>query len=64
MLRIMMNHCYILEYKVVDSKGREKTPKHAGVFKNIEKLEEEKLRILQSSKNRISFQVYVNESFF
>ena len=60
----MMSPCYILEYKVVDSKGREKTPKHVGVFTSLELLDREKEKILESSKNRISFQVYVNERIF
>lgn len=60
----MMSQCYILEYKVVDSKGREKTPKHVGVFSSVDQLDKEKEKILLSNKNRISFQVYVNERIF
>lgn len=59
-----MNPCFILEYKVVDSRGREKTPKHVGVFSDLNRLEIEKQKIIDSSKNRISFQVYVNERLF
>ena len=59
-----MNPCFILEYKTVDSKGREKNPKHVGVFSDINRLENEKQRILESNKNRITFQVYVSERLF
>lgn len=59
-----MDHCYILEYKERDSKGREKNSKHVGVYKTLEDLEKKKDEILRSINKQISFQVYVSEKVF
>ena len=59
-----MRTCYILEYKYLDTKGREKNPKHVGVFKTLEQIDKKKNEILSSVKEKLTFQVYVHESVF
>ena len=58
-----MKTSYILEYKVVDSKGREKNSKHVGVFGSLDKLEQKKQEILNMVGQNLSFQIYTNESW-
>lgn len=58
-----MKTSYILEYKVVDSKGREKNSKHVGVFSSLDKLEHKKQEILNNIGQNLSFQIYTNESW-
>ena len=56
-----MKTTYILEYKQVDSKGREKNSKHVGVFGSLDKLEQKKQEILNMVGQTVSFQIYTNE---
>lgn len=58
-----MKTSYILEYKVVDSKGREKNSKHVGVFGSLDKLEEKKQEIMSAGGQNLSFQIYTNQSW-
>lgn len=58
-----MKTSYILEYKVVDSKGREKNSKHVGVFGSLDKLEEKKQEIMSVVGQNLSFQIYTNQSW-
>jgi hypothetical protein len=59
-----MTKFFTLEYKTTDSKGREKTPKFAGVFRNLDDLESAKNKLLQDVSNRLSFHVYTHEQIF
>ena len=59
-----MRVLFTLEYKQVDSKGREKTPKFLGVFNNLEKLEKVKSKVTSEMGDNISFQVYTSEHPF
>lgn len=59
-----MRTLFILEYKLIDSKGREKTPKFLGVFNDMNKLEQVKSETLAKLGDNISFHVYVSESPF
>lgn len=58
-----MRTMYVLEYKDIDSKGREKNSRHVGVFSDIETLELAKETILKKEDSKISFQVYTTESW-
>jgi len=62
--KVKMGPLYILEYKELDSRGREKNSKHVGVFKTIDDLEKKKAEILHTLTKQISFQVYVSEKVF
>lgn len=55
---------FTLEYKLVDSKGREKAPKFLGVFDCLNKLESVKQSTLKQHGDNISFHVYVSEHPF
>lgn len=60
-----MRTVYILEYKSVDSKGREKNARHVGAFSDLEGLELAKQAILKKYEDsKISFHVHANESWF
>lgn len=59
-----MRTLFTLEYKQVDSKGREKTPKFLGVFNDLEKVEEVKKTTIEKFGDNISFQVYISEHPF
>lgn len=58
-----MRTCYVLEYKEIDSKGREKNSRHAGVFSSLEALEEMKNVIQAKSKKNLSFHVHTSQSW-
>jgi hypothetical protein len=58
-----MRTFYILEYKEMDSKGREKNAKHVGVFSTLESLEEAKKSIQTNSQKNLAFHVHVSESW-
>lgn len=56
---------YTLEYKLMDSKGRERSASYVGVYKEIEKLEEAKEKIIKYNPDTsFSFQVYTHEPMF
>ena len=59
-----MRSIYVLEYKVADSRGREKNAQFAGVFKSLEDIEKAKNILLEGKKQNITFQVYNSQSFF
>ena len=59
-----MKEFYTLEYKTMDSKGREKNAKFVGVFMTAEDLENAKKTILGKATNNISFQVYNHNNIF
>ena len=59
-----MRRFYSLEYKTMDSKGREKNAKFVGIFLTEEEIEKAKTQILSESNNNISFQVYNHEHVF
>ena len=59
-----MRKFYSLEYKTMDSKGREKNAKFVGIFLSQEEIEKAKTQILRETNNRISFQVYNHEHVF
>ena len=59
-----MRKFYSLEYKTMDSKGREKNAKFVGIFLSQEEIEKAKTQILSETKNKISFQVYNHEHVF
>jgi hypothetical protein len=58
-----MRTCYVLEYKEIDSKGREKNARHVGVFSSLEALEEIKNVIQAKSKKNLSFHVHTSQSW-
>lgn len=58
-----MRTVYILEYRSIDSKGREKNAKHVGVFSDLESLEKVKEHILSKVDSKISFHVYTSNSW-
>jgi hypothetical protein len=58
-----MRTCYVLEYKEIDSKGREKNARHVGVFSSLETLEEMKNVIQAKSKKNLSFHVHTSQSW-
>jgi hypothetical protein len=58
-----MRTCYVLEYKEIDSKGREKNARHVGVFSSLEALEEMKNVIQAKSKKNLSFHVHTSQSW-
>jgi len=59
-----MKEFYVLEYKVMDSKGREKNAQFAGVFNSLSTLTSAKNKLLKECKNKISFQVYNHNHIF
>ena len=59
-----MRKFYSLEYKTMDSKGREKNAKFVGIFLTEEEIEKAKTQILSETNNNISFQVYNHEHVF
>ena len=59
-----MRKFYSLEYKTMDSKGREKNAKFVGIFLSEEEIEKAKAKILRETDNNISFQVYNHEHIF
>ena len=58
-----MKISYILEYKLVDSKGRQKNSKHVGVFGSLETLEQKKQESMNLVGQNLSFQIYTNQSW-
>ena len=58
-----MKISYILEYKLIDSKGRQKNSKHVGVFGSLENLEQKKQEIMTLVGQNLSFQIYTNQSW-
>lgn len=58
-----MREFYVLEYKTIDSKGREKNAQFAGIFTSADDLSKAK-EILSDKNNRISFQVYNHNNIF
>ena len=58
-----MRSFYSLEYKTIDSKGREKNAQFVGIFKTKEEIEKAKNKLLEN-KDKISFQVYNHEHVF
>jgi hypothetical protein len=58
-----MRTCYVLEYKEIDSKGREKNARHVGVFSSLDTLEEMKNVIQTKSKKNLSFHVHTSQSW-
>ena len=59
-----MKEFYTLEYKTMDSKGREKNAKFVGVFMTSDDIEKAKKSILQKVTNNVSFQVYNHNNIF
>ena len=59
-----MRTVFVLEYKDIDSKGREKNATHVGVFSSVDKLEEAKSNIISQLGSKISFQVYDSETVY
>ncbi len=59
-----MRRFFSLEYKTMDSKGREKNAKFVGIFKSEEEIEKAKMKILSKTSNKISFQVFNHEHVF
>lgn len=59
-----MKNFFTLEYKEIDSKGREKNQKYVGVFKDIASLESKKNELLNNLNNNVSFYVYSHQSVF
>ena len=59
-----MRTCYILEYKDIDSKGREKNARHVGVFKSLDEVEKKKNEILSSTDKKISMSVHISNNVF
>lgn len=59
-----MRQFFILEYKEVDTKGREKNSRHVGVFSSLEAIENAKQSILAKTNKNLSFHVHVSESWF
>lgn len=56
---------YTLEYKIMDSKGREKNTSFVGVYKNIEDLEKQKNNIINLNPSKsFSFQIYNHQNLF
>ena len=54
---------YTLEYKQLDNRGREKTPKYVGVFKSLDQIQQKKEEMLQKNSS-ISFQIYSHTHTF
>ena len=61
---LSMRKFYSLEYKTMDSKGREKNAKFVGIFLTKEEIEKAKTKLMEESDNNISFQVYNHEHVF
>ena len=59
-----MSEYYTLEYKNIDSKGREKNAKFVGVFLTLQQLDNAKKKLLENSINKISFQIYNHNNIF
>ena len=59
-----MRRFFSLEYKTMDSKGREKNAKFVGIFQSEEEIEKAKQQLLKETTNNISFQVYNHEHVF
>ena len=59
-----MRRFFSLEYKTMDSKGREKNAKFVGIFQSEKEIEKAKTKILRETDNNISFQVYNHEHVF
>tara|TARA_R100000908_G_C3715717_1_gene120531 strand:- start:718 stop:897 length:180 start_codon:yes stop_codon:yes gene_type:complete len=59
-----MREFFVLEYKNTDSRGREKNAQFAGIFTNMDDIEMAKEKLLIKNKNKITFQVFNNRSFF
>ena len=59
-----MRRFFSLEYKTMDSKGREKNAKFVGIFQSEEEIEKAKIQILSETNKHISFQVYNHEHVF
>jgi len=61
---LSMRRFYSLEFKTMDSKGREKNAQFVGIFKSVEEIEKAKSKLLRETDNNISFQVYNHEHVF
>ena len=59
-----MREFFVLEYKNTDRRGREKNAQFAGIFTNMDDIEMAKEKLLIKNKNKITFQVFNNRSFF
>jgi hypothetical protein len=59
-----MKEFFVLEYKIMDSRGREKNAQFAGVFQSIDDIETAKQKLLFNNKKNISFQVYNHNNIF
>ena len=59
-----MKEFYTLEYKTMDSKGREKNAKFVGVFMTFNDIEKAKKNILEKVKNNVFFQMYNHKKIF
>ena len=56
---------YTLEYKTLDSKGREKNSSFLGVFKDVDALTKQKEDFIKLYPNKsFSFQIYTHEHLF
>mgnify|MGYP003134722940 CR=1 FL=1 len=55
---------WVLEYKTIDSKGREKLAQYAGIFETLELLNDQKNRLIEILGDKITFQVYENETVY
>ncbi len=56
---------YTLEYKTLDSKGREKNASYVGVYKDVEALNKQKDDIIKLNPSKsFSFQIYTHEHLF
>ena len=59
-----MKEFYVLEYKTIDSRGREKNAQFAGVFNSVDELGRAKEVLCNDNNNKISFQVYNHNNIF
>ena len=59
-----MKEYFVLEYKTIDKKGREKNAQFAGIYVSKSELHNAKNLIAQKNSNRVSFQVYSHNNIF
>ena len=59
-----MKEFFVLEYKIMDSRGREKNAQFAGVFQSLHDIETAKQKLLLNNEKNISFQVYNHNNIF
>jgi len=55
---------YVLEYKTIDSKGREKLAQYAGIYETLDLLNQRKNKLIKKLGEKITFQVYENEKVY